>query len=74
MIDDTEQMVEFFKDGTMIVASRGETLVGSYKFLDKDRIRMEFAQNTSVVQVSISGNTMTLVGTDGMVLELRRVK
>ena len=61
---------EFFSNGSVLV---GETH-GRYKFGNSDRIKIETPFATSVYQVDISGDQMTLQEPGGSTLEFTRVK
>ncbi|MBP7274822.1 MAG: hypothetical protein KBA51_01305 [Kiritimatiellae bacterium] len=68
-IGDTEKM-EFFKDGTITIATKSENLVGKYSFIDKDRIRVELGGVRAlggpfVASVSFSGDELTWTMPDG---------
>lgn len=39
----TTETVEFFEDGTVIFSQPDEELIGDYKFIDQNRIRIDFA-------------------------------
>ncbi|MDI6632362.1 MAG: hypothetical protein AB1507_05000 [Bacillota bacterium] len=77
-IDGTEK-IEFFDDGTLTVADEEMNMGGSYKFVEKDRIRVELGglgalAGPFVAKVSVSGNELTLTMPDGEVGRYRRVK
>ncbi|MDD5037089.1 MAG: hypothetical protein PHE55_20370 [Methylococcaceae bacterium] len=61
---DSTAIMEFFKDGTFTVAIQGMSVAGNYKFLDKDRIRIDLGgqgalKGPLVAKFSISGNELT---------------
>jgi uncharacterized protein (DUF2147 family) len=39
---DGNETIEFFRDGTFIMADEELPIEGTYKFIDKDRIRIKF--------------------------------
>lgn len=67
----TETM-EFFKDGTISVVNRGMSMGGSYKFVDKDRIKLELGglgalAGPIVAKVSFSSGELTFTMPDGRI-------
>jgi hypothetical protein len=77
-IDGTE-IIEFFKDGTLTVADEGMDMGGSYKFVEKNRVRVELGglgalAGPFVATVSISGNELTWTMPDGEVSRYKRVR
>ncbi len=72
--------IEFFKDGTVIAVDEGMSIGGSYKFIDKDRIKMEFQgflgalAGPIVAKVSISDNELTFIMPDGTIEKYKRIK
>lgn len=73
------ETLEFFKDGTVVVVEFGMSMVGSYKFIDKDQIKLELGGlgvlvGPMVAKISIKGDEMTLnVPTVGLT-KYKRVK
>ncbi|MDI6735075.1 MAG: hypothetical protein QME42_02585 [bacterium] len=68
------ESIEFFKDGTVSGVDKGRSMVGSYKFVDKDRIKMEmggFGALTGpvIMKVSFSGGELTFTTQDSKVLK-----
>jgi len=73
------ETIEFFKDGTVIVFSKGMTMGGSYKFVAKDRIKLELGglgilAGPIVAKVSINGDELTFITSDGDVSKYKRLK
>ena len=71
--------MDLFKDGTITVAEKGMNLGGTYKFVDKDRIKVELGGLAAlagpfVATVSISGDESTWTMPDGKVSKYRRAK
>ena len=59
-------VMEFFKDGTISITSRGMVANGNYRFIDKDKIRFDLKGIFSlagpvIAKVSFAGNKMTFV-------------
>lgn len=77
---DSKETMEFFKDGTVSAVSNGLSLGGSYKFLDKDQIKMEFGgigalAGPIVMKVDFASNDeVTLTEPNGNVTKYSRVK
>jgi len=71
---DTEDDVEFFKDGTLVWG----IFSGKYSFPESSRMKIEIWGMGGTFRVSLSGDTLTLVGESGLskdeVYTLRRVK
>ena len=61
---------EFSTNGGVLLGD----LRGKYKFGDQNRIKIETPFATSVYQVKISGDRMTLQEVDGSKLEFTRIK
>lgn len=77
-VEGTETL-EFFKDGTISLVSRGMPMGGSYKFVDTDRMKWELGgmgalTGPIIVTVSISGNVLTLTMPNGNVGKYKRTK
>jgi hypothetical protein len=77
-IGGTETM-EFFKDGTVSVVDKGMTMEGSYKFVEKDSIKLELGGLGALVgpivaKVSIKGDELIFTLPDGDVLKYKRAK
>jgi len=70
------QTIEFFKDGTVTVVDKGESpLNGDYKFIDKNRIRMNLALFGPItVEISPSLDEITLTNPFGKVEKYRRLE
>jgi len=73
------ETIEFFKDSTVIVFSKGMTMGGSYKFVAKDRIKLELGglgilAGPIVAKVSINGDELTFITSDGDVSKYKRLK
>jgi len=77
---DGTQIIEFFKDGTVIVKDKGDpTLTGDYRFLDDNRIRMDLKGlgelfGPIIAEVSRSKSEFTLTAPDGEIEKYRRIK
>jgi hypothetical protein len=72
----TETM-EFFRDGTVSVVDEGMSMAGSYKFVDKDRVKVELGglgalMGPVVARVSISGEDLSWTMPDGKVSRYKR--
>jgi uncharacterized protein (DUF2147 family) len=70
-IDGTETM-EFFKDGTVSLVGKEMSLGGTYKFVDTNRMKLEYGDlgawmGPIITTISISGNELTLTMPDGKV-------
>ena len=77
-IEGTETM-EFFKDGTVNVVDKGMIMGGSYKFIDKDRIRLEMRglgalMGPIVAKVSILGGELIFTWPDGKVSKYSKLE
>src|SRR5262245_17327950 len=77
-VDGTE-MLEFFKDGTLTAVDKGRNMGGTYKFVDKDRMKLEMGglgalMGPFVATISISGNELTWTMPDGKVTKYKRAK
>jgi|GEM_PF-814407 len=79
-IDGTETL-EFFKDGTVSVVDKGTTRTGDYRFIEKDRMRLQLGglgilagPIDVVAKVSISKDELTLTLAGGDVGKYRKVK
>lgn len=73
------ETIEFFKDGTVSVVDNGITMGGSYKFVEKDRIKLELSglgalAGPIVAKVSIKGDELTFTMPDGEVSKYKRAK
>jgi hypothetical protein len=80
VIGGTETM-ECFKDGTLTVSNsdKGMNLGGTFKFVDKDRIKVELGGLAAlagpfVATVSISGDELTWTMPNGQVSKYRRAQ
>jgi hypothetical protein len=74
---DGEGNMEFFKDGTVSIVEDGSTMGGSYKFVEKGRIKFEFGglgalAGPRVVKVSISGNELAITNPQGDIAKFKR--
>jgi len=74
-----KETIEFFKDGTVSVFSEGIAMGGSFRFFEKDRIKLEFGglgalAGPILAKVSIKGDELTLTMPDGDVSKYKRVK
>ena len=74
----TETM-EFFKDGTVSIVDEGMSMAGSYRFVDKDRVKVELGglgalMGPVVARVSISGEDLSWTMPDGKVSKYKRAK
>jgi hypothetical protein len=68
---DASAMVwEFFQDGSVKMGS----MRGKYSFGDQDRLKIESASGTSVYQIELAGDHMTLKDPSGSKLEFIKVK
>jgi len=61
---------EFSSNGVVLVGD----LPGRYKFGDQDRIKIETPFATTVYQMTISGDRMTLQEPGGSKLEFKRIR
>jgi hypothetical protein len=61
---------EFFTNGSVLVGN----VRGKYTFGDQDRIKIETAYATSVYQMEISGDHMTLREPGAIKLEFTRIR
>lgn len=73
------ETLEFFKDGKVSLVDKGMTMGGSYKFVEKDRINVEFGGLGAFVgpfgaNVSINGDELTFTLLYGDVLKYKRAK
>jgi hypothetical protein len=66
----SETVWEFSNNGSVLVGD----VRGRYKFGDQDRIKIETPFATSVYQLEISGDHMTLQEPGGSKLEFTRIK
>jgi len=66
----SETVWEFSTNGSVLVGN----IRGRYKFGDQDRIKIETPYATSVYQLEISGDQMTLQEPGGAKLEFTRIK
>jgi hypothetical protein len=74
----TETM-EFFKDGTVSLVGKEMSLGGTYKFVDTNRMKLEYGDlgawmGPIITTISISGNELTLTMPDGKVERYKRAK
>ena len=65
-----ETVWEFSKNGVVLVGD----MRGIYKFGDQDRIKIETPFATTVYQIKISGDRMTLQEPGGSKLELTKIR
>ena len=67
---------EFFKDGTATwVGQGGRSMVGSYKFVDDDRVKLEMpGEEPQICKASFSGGELSLTTPDGAVRKYARFK
>jgi hypothetical protein len=65
-----ETVWEFSKNGSVLVGD----VRGRYRFGDQDRIKIETPFATSVYQLEISGDQMTLQEPGGVKLEFTRIQ
>lgn len=72
------EVLEFFKDGTVVVTDKGMSLGGRYQFLDADRIKLELmflgTPMVFVATIQIVGDILTLFKSDGTVSQYRRIR
>jgi hypothetical protein len=84
-IDETSNTFEFFKDGTVSVTTKEQNYplllparivntAGNYKFVDKDKIKMDFPSASVVCKISFSDGVLTMTLSDGEFSKFRRVK
>jgi hypothetical protein len=66
----SEMVWEFSKNGSVLVGDAR----GRYRFGDQDRIKIETPFATTVYQLAISGNHMTLQEPGGSTLEFTRIE
>jgi hypothetical protein len=66
----SETVWEFSTNGSVLVGD----VRGKYRFGDQDRIKIETPYATSVYQLEISGDQMTLREPGGAKLEFTRIK
>lgn len=69
------QTIEFFKDGTVIVVDDdGDRLVGNYRFLDDNRIRIDLGGfiGSDIAEISSSGDEITLPNLSGEIEKYRK--
>jgi hypothetical protein len=66
----SETVWEFSTNGSVLVGN----IRGRYRFGDQDRIKIETPYATSVYQLEISGDQMTLQEPGGAKLEFTRIK
>ena len=66
----------FLKDGYLTVAAGKQQLAGRYKFLDKNRLLIDYGGNVGsmIFEVSISGDELVLTEPNGNVSKFKRVK
>jgi hypothetical protein len=68
---DASAMVwEFSRDGSVKIGS----MRGRYSFGDRDRVKIETSSATSVYQIELSGDHMTLKDPNGSKLEFTKVR
>jgi len=65
-----DETIEFFKDGTVSIVKGKDAMAGNYKFIDKDRLRLDLGgfgaiAGPAVIRVSISGDELTLTDPAG---------
>lgn len=74
------EIIELFKDGSILLNSKYLRLNGSYKFVEKDKISVEFNTSSTAlkgpfaVQVSVTDNKLTWIMPDGKIYKYERVK
>jgi hypothetical protein len=61
---------EFFQDGSVKMGS----MRGKYSFGDQDRLKIETGSGTSVYQIELAGDHMTLKDPSGSKLEFTKVR
>ncbi len=74
--DEDGIFVEFFKNGTLLITDEeGTNITGTYHFIDKDTIEINFAgalaeeTGSQIMDVVIEGDTLTLSqGEDALIL------
>jgi len=76
---DSTETIEFFKDGTVTVIDKGMSMSGNYKFVGKNRIKMELGglgalMGPIVSKISISGNELSMTMPDGKIERYQRLK
>lgn len=73
-----DETMEFFKEGTINVSGQ-LTMAGTYKWLDKDRIKLELGgigalAGPVVLQVAIKSDELTLTDSSGKPSKYKRSK
>jgi hypothetical protein len=73
------ETMELFQDGTLTVSDKGMNMGGTYKFVDKDRIKVDLGGLAAlagpfVATVSISGEELTWTMPDGKISKYSRAK
>ena len=74
--DEEGIFVEFFKNGTLLITDEeGTNITGTYHFIDKDTIEINFSgalaeeTGSQIMDVGIEGDTLTLSqGEDALIL------
>jgi hypothetical protein len=76
--EDTDGYLFIFEeDGTLTLSGEGVEIDGSYEFIDKDTMELEFdtgGLGLSLMDVKIVGDTMTLTDEDDATYLLTRVE
>ena len=73
-VESTRTKLEFFKDGTLLIASHLGNMVGKYAVIDKDRIKMEVGNTSQIAIVFISNDELILGDLNGMISKFKREK
>lgn len=77
-INGTDTM-EFFKNGTVRAIDKQSSLAGNFKFIDKDRIKIELegvgaSAGSLTAKVAISNGVLTLTMPDGKDLKYKKAQ
>jgi hypothetical protein len=74
-----DETVEFLKDGTFNVLSKGRALGGKYSLVEGDRIKLEVgglgdAAHPAILSASIAGGELSVTDPKGRISRYRRAK
>lgn len=74
----SRETIEFFEDGTIIIDSKKGSLVGDYRFLDENRIRIDLSgigtmAGSQVARISKVNNRLTLDKLFDQKIELKKI-
>lgn len=73
---DGDRVIEFFAEGTVSFSAEGTSFTGNYKFLDRERVRLDFAglgavAGPAIMSVQFAGQDLVLTDQKGEAIRYR---